>query len=147
MERRDAPGALEQPRTVIVFGVTGAPRAAGEVEEIAAVMGEASKSFPALRLVMVGRGSTEVRKEMEAALAQSGVEIVVRGVVPAETWPTNSRERTRCSSCAARSRCSAGARLQALRAGCRSSDIAWAEAATRSTSRESSGRRGATSRP
>ena len=84
LERRDAPGALEQPRTVIVFGVTGAPRAAGEVEEIAAVMSEASKSFPALRLVVVGRGSTEVRKEVEAALAQSGVEIVVRGVVPAE---------------------------------------------------------------
>ncbi|HEX4001818.1 MAG TPA: glycosyltransferase [Candidatus Acidoferrales bacterium] len=84
LDRRDAPQAPEQPRTVIVFGVTGAPRAAGEVEEIAAVMNEVSRSFPALRLVVVGRGSIEVRKEMEAALARTGVEIVVRGVVPAE---------------------------------------------------------------
>ncbi len=69
---------------MIVFGVTGAPRTAGEVEEIADVMREASKSFPALRLVVIGRGSLEVRSNIETALAGSGVEIVVRGVLPAE---------------------------------------------------------------
>jgi len=84
LERRDAPGTAEQSRTVIVFGVTGAPRAKGEVEEIAAVMTEARKSFPALRLVLVGRGSVEVRSEMAEALAQSEIELIVRGVTPAE---------------------------------------------------------------
>ena len=57
-----------------MFGVTGAPRAAGEVEEIADVMREASKLLPALRLVMIGRGSIEVQEEIETALAGSGVE-------------------------------------------------------------------------
>jgi glycosyltransferase involved in cell wall biosynthesis len=84
LDRRGGPGALEQPRTVIVFGVTGAPRTADEVEEIAAVMNQAGKSLPALRLVVIGRGSIEARKAIEAALAGSGVEIVVRGVALAE---------------------------------------------------------------
>jgi glycosyltransferase involved in cell wall biosynthesis len=84
LDRRPGPGAVGQQKTVIVFGVTGAPRAAGEVEEIASVMREASKSFPALRLVVVGRGSSEVGKKIEAALWGSGVEVVVRGVLPAE---------------------------------------------------------------
>jgi glycosyltransferase involved in cell wall biosynthesis len=84
LEQRNGPGALETPRTVIVFGVTGDARAAGEVEEIAAVMREASKSLPCLRLVVAGRGSAEIRKQIEAALAGTGVEVAVRGVLPAE---------------------------------------------------------------
>ena len=83
LDRRE-PGAPQQARTVIVFGVTGGARAAGEVDEIAAVMSEARKSLPGLRLVMTGRGSTEVRKQIEAALAERGVEVVVKGVLPAE---------------------------------------------------------------
>jgi len=71
-------------KTVIVFGVTADARAAGEVEEIAGAMREASKSLPALRLVVIGRGAMEARKRIEAALAGSGVEIGVRGVLPAE---------------------------------------------------------------
>jgi len=84
LDRRRGPGAPEQSRTVIVFGVTGGARAAEEVREIAAVMHEASKSLPAMRLVMTGRGSSDVREEIGAALAGRGVEIVVRGVLPAE---------------------------------------------------------------
>jgi glycosyltransferase involved in cell wall biosynthesis len=84
LDPRAGPGALEQPRTVIVFGVTGGARAGEEVREIATVMNETSKSLPALRLVMTGRGSSEVRKDIETALAGCGVEIVVRGVLPAE---------------------------------------------------------------
>ena len=67
-----------------MFGVTGAPRTAGEVEEIADVMRAASQSLANLRLVIVGRGSIEAREAIGAALAGSGVEIQVRGVVPAE---------------------------------------------------------------
>jgi glycosyltransferase involved in cell wall biosynthesis len=84
LDRRGGPGAAGQPRTVIVFGVTGAPRMAGEVEEIADVMRAASQSLAKVRLVIVGRGSIEAREGIETALAGSGVEIVVRGVVPAE---------------------------------------------------------------
>ena len=84
LERRSGPGAPGRQKTVIVFGVTGDARAAGEVEEIADVMKEASKSLASLRLVLTGRGSMEVRKEIEAALAGNGVEVVVRGVLPAE---------------------------------------------------------------
>jgi glycosyltransferase involved in cell wall biosynthesis len=84
LDRRSGPGALERQRTVIIFGVTGAARAAGEVEEIADLMKEASKSLPSLRLVLTGRGSMEVGKDIEAALAGNGVETVVRGVLPAE---------------------------------------------------------------
>ncbi len=84
LDRRSGPGAAGQSRTVIVFGVTGAPRTAGEVEEIADVMRTASRSLAKLRLVIVGRGSMEAREAIETALAGSGVEIVVRGVVPAE---------------------------------------------------------------
>jgi len=84
LDHRREPETTEQPRTVIVFGVTGAPRTAGEVEEIAAVMNQASKSLPALRLVVIGRGAMEARRGLETALAGSGVEIVVRGVAPAE---------------------------------------------------------------
>ena len=84
LERRSGPGAPGRQRTVIVFGVTGDARAAGEVEEIADVMKEASKSLASLRLVLTGRGSMEVRKEIEGALAGSSVAIDVRGVLPAE---------------------------------------------------------------
>lgn len=70
-------------KTVIVFGVTADRRAADEVEEIAAVMKETSKSLAALRLVVLGRGAMEARKRIEAAFAGSGVEIAVRGVLPA----------------------------------------------------------------
>jgi len=84
LDRRNGPGADGRPRTVMVFGVTGAPRMAVEVEEISAVIKEASKSLPLLRLIVIGRGSTEARKALETALAGSGVEIVVRGVLPAE---------------------------------------------------------------
>jgi glycosyltransferase involved in cell wall biosynthesis len=84
LDPRGGPGATERPRTAIVFGVTGAPRTAGEVEEIADVMRQARKVLPALRLVVLGRGATEAGKPLEEALAGSGVEIAVRGVLPAE---------------------------------------------------------------
>lgn len=83
-DRASKPRATGQQKTVIVFGVTGAPQTAGEVEEISAVMREASKSFASLRLVVVGRGSSEAHKQIEARLAGTGVEVVVRGVLPAQ---------------------------------------------------------------
>lgn len=84
LDHRSPPGAAGQPRTVIVFGVTGGPQTASEVEEIADVMRAASQSLVKVRLVIVGRGSMEARKDIEAALKGSGVEVAVRGVVPAD---------------------------------------------------------------
>jgi len=80
--RRTAP--TDRGKTVIVFGMTGAPKTEREVAEIAGVMSEASKRLEPLRLVVVGRGTMEVREQLAGALANSNVEVIVRGVLPAE---------------------------------------------------------------
>ena len=69
---------------MIVFGVTGAPEMAREVADIAGVMQEASKSLKKLRLVVLGRGAMEAREELANALGKCRVELIVRGVLPAE---------------------------------------------------------------
>jgi glycosyltransferase involved in cell wall biosynthesis len=74
----------EQGKTVIIFGVTGAPQTAAEVEEIAHVMREASKALANLRLMVIGRGAIEARDLLANALGKCGVELIVRGVLPAE---------------------------------------------------------------
>ena len=82
--RRTPPGSAQLGRTVIVFVVTGAPKMMQEVKEIAAVMREASKAIEKLRLVGVGRGTADAKEEFEKALEGSGVELVMRGILPAE---------------------------------------------------------------
>jgi glycosyltransferase involved in cell wall biosynthesis len=84
VNRRTSPAIAGAGKTVIVFGVTGAPEMAGEVEQIAAVIREASRMLAGLRLVAVGRGSVEAREQLVKALDGCGVEIVVRGVLSAE---------------------------------------------------------------
>jgi glycosyltransferase involved in cell wall biosynthesis len=74
----------DKEKTVIVFGVTGAPEMASEVTEIAGTMREASKKLERLRLVVVGRGSIEAREQLISALRMCEVELSVRGVLPAE---------------------------------------------------------------
>jgi glycosyltransferase involved in cell wall biosynthesis len=80
---RTAPLPDEQ-KTVIVFGVTGAPEMAREVADIAAIMQEASKSLEKLRLVVLGRGSIEAREQLAHALGACNVELIVRGVLSAK---------------------------------------------------------------
>jgi glycosyltransferase involved in cell wall biosynthesis len=75
---------VEERKTVIVFVVTGAPNMLQEVKEISDVMREASKAIEKLRLVAVGRGTAEAKEQFEKALERSGVELVVRGILPAE---------------------------------------------------------------
>jgi glycosyltransferase involved in cell wall biosynthesis len=82
--RRSSPSLADHPKTVIVFGVTGKPNTEHEIEEIASVLREASNALRHLRLVVVGRGSTEAREPLERALGQSKVDLVVRGILPAE---------------------------------------------------------------
>jgi len=84
VNRRASPAIEGARKTVIVFGVTGAPEMAREVEEIAGVMREASRTLGGMRLVAVGRGSIEARKQLVKAFDGCKVEVVIRGVLPAE---------------------------------------------------------------
>jgi glycosyltransferase involved in cell wall biosynthesis len=82
--RRPVPALADKVKTVVVFGVTGTPEMAREVEQIAFVMREASKKLGKMRLVAVGRGSIEAKELLDWALEGSSIEVVVRGVLPAE---------------------------------------------------------------
>lgn len=84
VNRRPTLAPADREKTVIVFGVTGEPEAAREVEEIAGVMQKASNALAKLRLVVVGRGSIEAGEELAKALEKCNVELVVRGILPAE---------------------------------------------------------------
>jgi glycosyltransferase involved in cell wall biosynthesis len=81
---RRTPPLLGEQKTVTVFGVTGAPEMAREVADIAGIMQEASKTLKKLRLVVLGRGAIEAREPLANALGACDVELVVRGVLPAE---------------------------------------------------------------
>jgi glycosyltransferase involved in cell wall biosynthesis len=81
---RRSPPAADRQKTMIVFGVTGAPQMTSEVEEIAWVMREASTKLAKLRLVVVGRGALEAQEQLVNGLRGCDVEIAVRGVLPAE---------------------------------------------------------------
>lgn len=84
VNRRVTPGRTDREKAVIVFGVTEAPVAAREAEEIAAIMKGAIKNCAKLRLIVVGRGSLDANEFLGNALKGSGVELLVRGVLPAE---------------------------------------------------------------
>lgn len=72
------------PSTVAVFCVTNRNRTVWEVEEIAAAIRHVVKSVPHIRLSVFGRGAIEAHHLLEKALAGSGAEISVLGVLPAE---------------------------------------------------------------
>ncbi|MGC1188527.1 MAG: glycosyltransferase [Candidatus Acidiferrales bacterium] len=76
--------SLTDDKRVIVFGVTEAPASAGEVADIASVAREASSTIPNLRLIVVGRGSNEVREDLAKLLEGCSVGLDVRGVLPAD---------------------------------------------------------------
>jgi glycosyltransferase involved in cell wall biosynthesis len=84
VDRHRAPPLSDEQKTVIVFGVTGAPEMAREVADIAGIMKEASRSLKKLRLVVLGRGAMEAREQLANALDNCRVELIVLGVLPAE---------------------------------------------------------------
>lgn len=84
VNRRLAPALSDREKTVIVFGVTGAPVMAQEVEQIAFVMGRVSNQLGKMRLVVVGRGSAEAKDLLVKSLEGCRVEVVVRGILPAD---------------------------------------------------------------
>jgi glycosyltransferase involved in cell wall biosynthesis len=72
--------------TVAVFGFTGGARGIEEVEDIAyALKGVQSKGV-LLRLMTIGRGSTEFEGALRKALNGSGIELSVLGLMPAEDF-------------------------------------------------------------
>lgn len=78
------PAQHGNPKTVLVFGVTGSPHMAGEVEVISSVMRHAAKAVPALRLVLCGRGSSEASALLSQSLQGLRIEIVTRGLLPGD---------------------------------------------------------------
>jgi len=81
---RREPSLPDDEKTVIVFGVTGAPEAALEIATIASTMRQASHALRKVRLVVVGRGSSEAREPLARALEKCNVDVEARGVLPAE---------------------------------------------------------------
>lgn len=70
-----------RPKTVVVFGVTGAPNMVAEVEVISDVIRRTAESVHSLRLVLCGRGSSDAGKLLAPALQEHGVEVVVKGIL------------------------------------------------------------------
>jgi len=81
---RTLPKEGNQEKSIIVFGITGAPATEREVDDIVAVMRASRKSFDRLRLVVIGRGAIDARDRITKSMAGSDVEVVVRGILPAE---------------------------------------------------------------
>lgn len=71
-------------RTVAVFGVTGGAQAENESEDISYVVRDAISKSGNLRLLILGRGSSEAEALLLRDLEGSGVELSALGVLPAE---------------------------------------------------------------
>jgi glycosyltransferase involved in cell wall biosynthesis len=69
-------------RTVAVFGITGEPSTLSEVRDIGYTLKRAKSKLGVLRLVVVGRGSSEAEPALRRELDASGVEISVLGLLP-----------------------------------------------------------------
>jgi glycosyltransferase involved in cell wall biosynthesis len=78
------PAPPEREKTVIIFGVTGGQNMGAEIETIIAIMRDARRSLSGLRLVVLGRGSSDAEKLLAPALRENSVEVVAKGILPAE---------------------------------------------------------------
>jgi len=81
--RRNGQDRADRPKTIAVFGVTVGRVTPEEVADIAYALSRADEHLSPLRLLVLGRGSDEARGALEAALHGTGVELIVRGVLPA----------------------------------------------------------------
>ncbi|MGA9883788.1 MAG: glycosyltransferase [Candidatus Acidiferrales bacterium] len=84
LARRLSSEAVDEPKTVVVFGVTGPPGTRFEIEDIAYIMRNVDTAVENVRLVVVGRGTAEVRESLTKALGPTKVQLEVRGVLSAE---------------------------------------------------------------
>jgi glycosyltransferase involved in cell wall biosynthesis len=85
-ERTDQTGgrAMHDPKTVAVYGVSESVGLEQEIPDIAYVIRRTAQAIPRLRLLVLGRGSAETRAALEMAVAGSGVELSVLGLLPAD---------------------------------------------------------------
>ncbi len=70
--------------TIAVFGVTSGAPMATEIADIAYVVKGALRCASPLRLVVLGRGSSEAESHLRRTLNGSGVEVSVLGLLPSE---------------------------------------------------------------
>ncbi|MDX2097120.1 MAG: hypothetical protein SFW36_05035 [Leptolyngbyaceae cyanobacterium bins.59] len=73
-----------EPKTILVFGITGEPHTSAEVERIADPIRQAAAQVSGLRLIASGRGSLEAEERLRQALTNYPVEIEVLGLISAE---------------------------------------------------------------
>jgi glycosyltransferase involved in cell wall biosynthesis len=73
-----------ESRTITVFGITDAGDITKEVADIALAVTRGAKHVPHVRLVSVGRGSTESESKLRDALKGSSVEFNALGILPAD---------------------------------------------------------------
>jgi len=74
----------QAPRSVAVYGVTGGAGVAGEVADIAYAVRQAKSRVGELRLIVLGRNSAEAEPALRRALAGSGVDIQILGLLAEE---------------------------------------------------------------
>ncbi|MGH9864684.1 MAG: hypothetical protein ACRD4H_04645, partial [Candidatus Acidiferrales bacterium] len=82
VESRNA--KLHNVPTIAVFGVTGGAQAKNESKDISYVARRAISKCVRLRLMIIGRGASEAEAILRRDLDGSGVEVLVRGVLPPE---------------------------------------------------------------
>jgi glycosyltransferase involved in cell wall biosynthesis len=84
LTRRIAPApSANAIRTVVVFCVSESPYGDREIADVAGAMRAAATPQLRLRMVFVGRGTTELKNVITEAFANSNIEVVVRGVCEA----------------------------------------------------------------
>jgi len=71
-------------KTVVIYGVTGAPGLHRDVEVIAHAVRRAAGLVPNLRLLVIGRHAEDAAASLNAALAGTQVELEFHGVLPAD---------------------------------------------------------------
>ena len=74
----------ETPKVVTVFSVTGGNARARETEDIAHAIRSVNAQLGPVRLEVFGRGAENAQKLLEETLSVPGIELRVRGVIPAE---------------------------------------------------------------
>jgi len=75
----------DRPRTIAVFGITdGKERREKEIETIREVMRAVGTRIPGVRFCAFGRGAKEAEPELRQALNETGIELSVFDLLPAE---------------------------------------------------------------
>jgi glycosyltransferase involved in cell wall biosynthesis len=71
-------------KTVAVYGITGEPATVSEIRDIGYALKRAKGKSRELRLVVIGRGSSEAESALQRELAGSEVQISVLGLLPSD---------------------------------------------------------------